>query len=315
MKRFGLTLAILSGLLAAGCDLLSGDKGLAAVAPPMRTSPKPPPSNPEPSAKSRALEARYAELQRDLLARGLLRVDGGGPDTPFTAEDLAEDFEIIAFYDEYARGGAVARNDGWLARWTLPVKVELRFGPMVPDEVRTTDRAHFNSYVKRLARVTGHPISTVSKGGNFVVFVGTVDDGPYVQKQLKMQMPGISGTELALFSDLPDNRYCQVLTHPVPDKPYITSTGLSLIRAEQPDLMRRACMHEELAQGLGLRNDSPKARPSVFNDDDEFALLTTHDEHLLKILYDPRLKPGMTVDEARPIVEEIALELAPPKAF
>ena len=69
--------------------------------------------------------------------------------------------------------------------------------------------------------------------------------------------------------------------------------------------MRRSCVHEELAQGLGLANDSPYARPSIFNDDDEFALLTAHDEILLRLLYHPDLTPGMTPDQARPIVARI----------
>ena len=60
---------------------------------------------------------------------------------------------------------------------------------------------------------------------------------------------------------------------------------------------------------MGLPNDSPTARPSIFNDDGEFGLLTTHDEMLLRILYDTRLTPGMTESEARPIIETIAAEL------
>jgi len=67
-------------------------------------------------------------------------------------------------------------------------------------------------------------------------------------------------------------------------------------------------VHEELAQGLGLANDSPAARPSIFNDDDEFALLTSHDEKLLAILYDPRLRAGMDVDTALPVVRILARE-------
>ena len=59
---------------------------------------------------------------------------------------------------------------------------------------------------------------------------------------------------------------------------------------------------------MGLANDSPSARPSIFNDDDEFALLTTHDELLLKMLYDPRLKAGMTLPEAKPIIRTITTE-------
>jgi hypothetical protein len=73
--------------------------------------------------------------------------------------------------------------------------------------------------------------------------------------------------------------------------------------------MRQSCVQEELAQGLGLANDSPRARPSIFNDDEEFATLTRMDELLLRILYDRRLRPGMTEEEARPIVEVIAAEL------
>ncbi|RMD94966.1 MAG: DUF2927 domain-containing protein, partial [Alphaproteobacteria bacterium] len=85
--------------------------------------------------------------------------------------------------------------------------------------------------------------------------------------------------------------------------------AVAIIRAEHPPLMRRSCIHEEIAQGLGLANDSPDARPSIFNDDEEFALLTTHDELLLKMLYDPRMRPGMTPEEARPVAEIIAAEL------
>ena len=60
---------------------------------------------------------------------------------------------------------------------------------------------------------------------------------------------------------------------------------------------------------MGLANDSPTARPSIFNDDEEFGLLTRHDELLLRMLYDPRLRTGMTIDEATPIVQTIAAEL------
>ncbi|MGK7754127.1 DUF2927 domain-containing protein [Roseovarius sp. C03] len=47
------------------------------------------------------------------------------------------------------------------------------------------------------------------------------------------------------------------------------------------------------------------ARPSIFNDDEEFALLTTHDEMLLEALYNPALNPGMGLEEARPILRRL----------
>ena len=73
--------------------------------------------------------------------------------------------------------------------------------------------------------------------------------------------------------------------------------------------MRLACLHEELAQGLGLPNDSGLNRPSIFNDDEEFALLTRQDELMLSMLYDPSLRSGMTEAEARPIVQSLARRL------
>jgi hypothetical protein len=49
-----------------------------------------------------------------------------------------------------------------------------------------------------------------------------------------------------------------------------------VIRAEHPDLMRLSCIHEESPKALALATTAPTARPSIFNDDEEFALLTRH---------------------------------------
>jgi hypothetical protein len=89
----------------------------------------------------------------------------------------------------------------------------------------------------------------------------------------------------------------------------IYTRAFAVVRAEHPDLLRLSCLHEEIAQGLGLPNDSPRARPSIFNDDEEFALLTGMDEDMLRILYNPALRPGMSEDEARPIIRDLATQL------
>ena len=52
-------------------------------------------------------------------------------------------------------------------------------------------------------------------------------------------------------------------------------------------------VHRYFAQALGLPNDSPTVRPTIFNDDEEFALLTVQDEMMLKILYNPALRPDI----------------------
>lgn len=63
-----------------------------------------------------------------------------------------------------------------------------------------------------------------------------------------------------------------------------------------------------MAQGLGLISDSDQAEPSIFNDGQFFARLTSLDRMLLRLHYDNSLRPGMRANEARPIVRRIAAE-------
>ena len=83
------------------------------------------------------------------------------------------------------------------------------------------------------------------------------------------------------------------------------------IKEELPPSVRNACITEEVVQSLGLMNDSPMARPSIFNDSQEYLDLTSHDELLLRILYDPRIRPGMGIGQVYPLVDGIIRELRP----
>ncbi len=300
-----------AALLLAGCDEIGMQSSLQ---PQSRPAGLQVPAAPTPrSARSIDLERYYTRVQNDLLTRGLLRIDGGGPDTPYSADDLARNFETIAFYDEYSRGtgisGRAGDRSGRLSRWSGPVRVGTEFGSSVPLGQREKDRAEIDRYASRLARVTGHPIAGVSRNANFHVFVVGEDDSDFLRNRLVQLVPGIGKPELDLFTNLPRSYYCLVVAVSGPRTPWNYTGAVALIRAEHPDLVRLSCIHEELAQGLGLPNDSPTARPSIFNDDDEFALLTSHDESLLKLLYDPRLQQGMTAEQARPVTRIIAREL------
>ncbi|MEX0280624.1 MAG: DUF2927 domain-containing protein [Arenibacterium sp.] len=272
------------------------------------------PETPRPqSAASAELSRYYMIVQNDQLTRGLLRRDGGGPDTPFTSDQLARNFERIVFFEEYRRSGGatLAGNEtaGRLARWDGPVRVASEFGDSVPAEMREKERRRVAAYASRLGRITSHPVRPARGSPNFHVLFAGEDDDAFVESRLREIIPTISDADVRFFSTLPRSFYCLVIAVASERSPHIYDRAVALIRTEQPSLMREACIHEELAQGLGLPNDSPEARPSIFNDDDEFALLTNHDEMLLKMLYDPRLKAGMTAEDARPITRIIAREL------
>lgn len=266
----------------------------------------------QPSQDSRKLAAYYTQLEQHLLAQGLLRRGGGGPDTEFDAEDLAENFEAIAFFDEHAGGELGASSSRAASRfhpWLGPVRVAAIYGESVPASQRTRDEGTLSSFLARLTRVTGRPITTASTSrANFHVLFMSEDDSEELKETVRRVWPGFPESRIDVLADLPRDIYCLVHTN-LPSARRGQERAIAVIRTEHPDLMRLACIHEEIAQGLGLSNDSPHARPSIFNDDEEFATLTTHDELLLEMLYDPRLKPGMTAGEARPLIGQIAREL------
>jgi hypothetical protein len=136
----------------------------------------------------------------------------------------------------------------------------------------------------------------------------STDDSDQLVGHIRKIVPNPSRATLALFRNPSRATHCFVWAQPG-DAPGTYDSAIILLRAEHPHLGRQSCIHEEMTQGLGLIKDSPTARPSIFNDDEEFAFLTTHDEMLLKMLYDPRLSPGMSFDQARPIAAQIAAEL------
>jgi hypothetical protein len=251
-------------------------------------------------------------LQNDLLAQGLMRTDGGGPDTAYRSADLIRNFEQVVFYDEYGPGGGLVASTsgpGKLRKWDRPVRIKAEFGPSLTVPQRETYAQEVASYTKRLARVSSHSIDTTSGTANFHVIFAGYDDREATSQTIRALRPDIQESTLNLFLNPPRSTHCLVVAYADSIGSQTYGQAIALIRAEHPDQLRLSCIHEELAQGLGLANDSPAARPSIFNDDDEFSLLTSHDEMLLKMLYDKRLRPGISAAEAGPILTAIANEL------
>ncbi|WP_417525667.1 DUF2927 domain-containing protein [Marinovum sp.] len=306
---------VLAGALAlAGCAMPVDPVPVPPDRPEAPASPKPPTRQKTvaPSEDSLKLAAYYERVEQQLVAQGLLRTDGGGPDTEFSRRMLIENFERIAFFDEYVRGAGLQSGRGGasrLKRWGQPIRMSVEFGSTVPQSQKAADRAEVARYAARLSRVTGHPITMTDTDPNYYVLYMSEDDGQALPARIKQIVPNINENALNIFRSLPRSIHCLVIAFSSEPGGHEYAKSIALIRAEHPSLLRKSCVHEELAQGLGLANDSPRARPSIFNDDDEFALLTGHDELLLKMLYDRRLRAGMSWDEAAPIVETIADDL------
>lgn len=266
---------------------------------------------PAPSERSRKIATYLQSVERALLARGRLRADDST--APPSASDLARDFVDIALHDEYQRQGdaliAQARPSA-LRRWRDPVRIKVEFGPSLTPGARIRDRAAIAGFADRLGRISGHPVSlTTGDDANFTVLVLTEDERRDDAERLRTLVPQIPASDLRALRDLSLQNYCTVFAYSRGGDP-VYHHAVALIRAELPPRLRLSCIHEELAQGMGLANDSLRAHPSIFNDDEEYALLTRHDELLLKMLYDERLRPGMSAEEAAPIIAAISKEFS-----
>jgi hypothetical protein len=65
------------------------------------------------------------------------------------------------------------------------------------------------------------------------------------------------------------------------------------------------CAYEELLQALGAINDARSVPWTMFNDDVQMGFFDIYDQYLLNILYDPRIRPGMTKDEVNTVLPEV----------
>jgi hypothetical protein len=65
------------------------------------------------------------------------------------------------------------------------------------------------------------------------------------------------------------------------------------------------CAYEELLQALGAINDDPSVPWTMFNDDVQMGFFDVYDQYLLNILYDPRIRPGMTRQEVNALLPDV----------
>lgn len=267
---------------------------------------------PETAAPDAALLAFYAGVEGDLTASGRMRRETSPSDVPYSLDDLVRNFERIALYDEYVDlGGRFVRQEtpSHLRRWEQPVRVGMMTGPSIPPAMAARDRANVAAFTRRLGGLTGLDMA-VSEGAdvNFLVLFMTNAERIAFADQVRARYPEFAPAVMSTLVNTPLDTFCTAYAFADPGNSAVYSAAMIVIRAEHPPLTRLSCVHEEMAQAMGLPNDSPDARPSLFNDSLEFALLTEHDEVLLRMLYDPRLRPGMTSAEARALLPTVAAD-------
>lgn len=79
----------------------------------------------------------------------------------------------------------------------------------------------------------------------------------------------------------------------------------AVIVSDDGEFLFRRCLVEEILQGLGPMNDNASLAHSVFNDSSRHSRFTVFDQIILNMLYDPRIKPGMSVKQTRDLLPQV----------
>ncbi len=83
----------------------------------------------------------------------------------------------------------------------------------------------------------------------------------------------------------------------------------AVLVADEGEFLFRRCLVEETLQGLGPVNDDENLADSVFNDASRRSNFTSHDRHILNMLYDPRIRPGMSRADAEAVLPAVARDV------
>ncbi|MBN9583051.1 MAG: DUF2927 domain-containing protein [Afipia sp.] len=78
-----------------------------------------------------------------------------------------------------------------------------------------------------------------------------------------------------------------------------------ILTVDNGDFVFLDCAYEELLQSLGPINDTDAVPWTMFNDQVSMGFFDIYDQYIMNILYDPRIRAGMTVDEVRAVLPAV----------
>jgi hypothetical protein len=82
-----------------------------------------------------------------------------------------------------------------------------------------------------------------------------------------------------------------------------------ILTVDNGDFVFLDCAYEELLQSLGPINDTATVPWTMFNDNVSMGYFDVYDQYILNLLYDPRIKPGMTVQQVRAVLPEVLTDV------
>ena len=78
-----------------------------------------------------------------------------------------------------------------------------------------------------------------------------------------------------------------------------------IVVADAGDFIFYDCLYEELLQALGPINDTTAVPWTMFNDNVQMGFFDIYDQYILNVLYDPRIEPGMNVEQVLAVLPQV----------
>ena len=211
----------------------------------------------------------------------------------FTDGEIVDGFLKTAFGAEYHLAGKVDR----IRKYDAPVRV-------FADGVNRADRkAQLARVVADIATRVRHldiAMADSSDGANVVVKL--VRD-----RDLYRTISTFYGADRA--REIRNNLDPQCLSGFRKNEKYEIERSDVILTVDNGDFIFLDCAYEELLQSLGPINDTNSIPWTMFNDNVQMGFFDVYDQYIMNILYDPRIKAGMTIAEVRAVLPQVLADV------
>jgi hypothetical protein len=211
----------------------------------------------------------------------------------FTDAEITDGFFKTAFGAEYHLAGRVDR----IRKYDMPVRV-FATGGTRPDR-----RAQLAGVVADIgARIAHLDIAMADSRDAANVVVNLVRD-----RDLSRTIATFYGSERA--REIRSSLDPQCLSGFRKNDRFEIEHSDVLLTFDSSDFIFLDCAYEELLQSLGPINDTSSVPWTMFNDSVSMGFFDVYDQYIMNVLYDPRIKAGMTVEQVKAVLPEVLADV------
>ena len=210
----------------------------------------------------------------------------------FTDAEIVEGFLKTTFGAEFQLAGRVDR----IRKYVTPVRV-------FAEGNRSDRKAQLAQVVADIAKRVQHlDIAIVSNAEDANLTVKLVRD-----RDLTRTIAKDYGNERA--KEIKTSLDPQCLSGFRKNDAYEIERSNVILTVDNGDFVFFDCAYEELLQSLGPINDTSSVPWTMFNDKVSMGFFDVYDQYILNLLYDPRIRPGMTVEEVKAVLPAVLADV------